>query len=45
MPHTVDDGFGVSRHALVPLHTELMQSVDVQVIVVPTQLSLKQTSL
>ena len=45
MPHTVDEGFGVSVHALVPLHAELMQSVDVQVTVVPVQLLPEQASL
>jgi len=45
VPHAVDDGFGVSVHALVPLHVEFMQVVDVQVIAVPTQLSLKHASL
>jgi hypothetical protein len=45
VPHVVDDGFGVSVHALVPLHAELMQSVDVQVIVVPVQLLPEQASL
>ena len=45
MPHAVDEGFGVSVHTLVPLHTEFMQSVGVQVIVVPTQSPLAQASL
>ncbi len=37
VPHVVVEGFGVSVHALVPLHVEFMQSVDVQVITVPPQ--------
>jgi hypothetical protein len=44
-PHGVDEDFGVSVHVLVPLHTELVQAVDVQVIVVPLQLPPKQASL
>ena len=45
VPHAVDEGFGVSVHALVPLHVEFMQAVDVQVIVVPRQLPPEQASL
>ena len=45
MPHVVDEGFGVSVHALVPLHAEFMQVVDVQVTVVPVQLLPEQASL
>jgi len=45
VPHVVDEGFGVSVQLPVPLHVMLMQAVDVQVIVVPVQLPLKQASL
>jgi hypothetical protein len=45
VPHVVDEGFGVSVHVLVPLHVEFMQSVDVQVTVVPVQLLPEQASL
>jgi hypothetical protein len=45
VPQAVDEGFGVSVHALVPLHVEFMQAVDVQEIVVPMQLPLLQASL
>ena len=45
MPHVVDDGFGVSVHALVPLHVDVMQAVSVQVIAVPVQLPALQASL
>ena len=41
----MDGGFGVSVHALVPLHDEFMQVVDVQVTVVPVQLPAEQASL
>ena len=45
MPQTVEEDFGVSVHALVPLHDLVMQSVDVQVIEVPWQTPAPQTSL
>ena len=44
-PHVVDELFGVSVHALVPLHAEFMQDVDVQVTVEPVQLLPEQASL
>ena len=45
MPHTVDEDFGVSVQALVPLHDLVMQSVDVQVIAVPRHAPPEQASL
>ena len=44
MPHSVDDDFGVSVHALVPLHDLVMQAVDVQVTPVPWQAPPEQRS-
>jgi hypothetical protein len=45
VPQTVEEGFGVSVQALVPLHDLIMQSVSVQVIGVPWQTLAPQTSL
>jgi hypothetical protein len=44
-PHVVEDDFGVSVQALVPLHVLVMQEVSVQVIAVPWQTPPPQTSL
>ena len=41
-PHTVPDGRGTSVHADVPLQLRVMQSVDVQSIVVPAQVEPSQ---
>jgi hypothetical protein len=45
VPHGVDDVFGVSMQALVPLHVFVMHVVSVQVIVVPPQVPPEHTSL
>ncbi len=45
MPHAVEDGFGVSVQALVPLHALVMQVVDVQVTAAPWHTPAAQASL
>jgi hypothetical protein len=45
VPQLVEDGCGVSLQALVPLQLRVMQAVDAQSTVVPTQLLPEQASL
>jgi hypothetical protein len=44
-PHVVDDGFGVSVQAPVPLHARVMQADEAQVTPVPWHVPLVQASL
>jgi hypothetical protein len=44
VPQVVEEGSGVSVHALVPLHVLVMQDVDVQVMLVPRHTPPEQAS-